>query len=213
MAEHRSERRARRSVALIAWVLAVTLGLVAGLVVARRLTPERPQAGPVAVVPVPGVGADDGGETARVLLPAGTPSHAAKGEPHVRPWSEMRLRIPAIGLDSGVAEGVELASLASAVGHWPGTALPGRPGNMVLAGHRTTHGAPFRRLDELNVGDEATIGPAGSAVTYRVTDTEIVNPNQLDVARPTVDATATLFACHPPGSARQRIVVRLESDR
>ncbi|MFZ1441075.1 MAG: hypothetical protein WAS75_18285, partial [Candidatus Microthrix subdominans] len=69
MAEHRSERRARRSVALIAWVLAVTLGLVAGLVVARRLTPERSQAGPVAVVPVPGVGADDGGETARVLLP------------------------------------------------------------------------------------------------------------------------------------------------
>lgn len=50
-------------------------------------------------------------------------------------------------------------------------------------------------------------------MTYRVTDTEIVNPNQLDVARPTVDATATLFACHPPGSARQRIVVRLESDR
>ncbi|HMS48658.1 class E sortase [Candidatus Neomicrothrix sp.] len=211
MAEHRSERRARRSVALIAWVLAVTLGLVAGLVVARRLTPERSQAGPVAVVPVPGVGADDGGETARVLLPAGTPRRAAGSAPDARRWSEMRLRIPAIGLDSGVAEGVELTSLASAVGHWPGTALPGRPGNMVLAGHRTTHGAPFRRLDELNVGDEATIGPAGSAVTYRVTGTEIVNPDQLDVARPTVDATATLFACHPPGSARQRIVVRLES--
>ncbi|MEZ5237180.1 MAG: sortase [Acidimicrobiales bacterium] len=46
-------------------------------------------------------------------------------------------------------------------------------------------------------------------VVYRVTGTEIVDPDDVEVARPTDDATATLFACHPPGSARQRLVVRL----
>ncbi len=211
MAERESEGRARRSPAVTAWVLAVALGLAAGLVVARRLAPERSPAAPVGVVPVPGVAPGDA-ETARVLLPAGTPQRALAHEPELRPWAETRLRIPAIDLDSAVAEGVDLASLASAVGHWPGTGLPGEPGNMVLAGHRTTHGAPFRRLDELGAGDEVIVGPAGAPVTYRVTGTEIVSPDQLDVARPSTGATATLFACHPPGSARQRIVVRLEAD-
>lgn len=211
MAERESGGRASRKAAVVAWLLAVTLGLAAGAVVTQRVVRERPQSGPVGVAPVPGVGPDEARETAEVLLPAGTPQHAAERPGGDVRWAEVRLRIPAVNLDSGVAEGVDLASLGSAVGHWPGTALPGEPGNMVLAGHRTTHGAPFRRLDELKVGDEAYIGPAGATVTYRVTGTEVVSPDRLDVARPTTGATATLFACHPPGSARQRIVVRLES--
>ncbi|MEZ5237179.1 MAG: class E sortase [Acidimicrobiales bacterium] len=60
----------------------------------------------------------------------------------------------ALDLDVPVVEGVDLGSLSHGVGHWPGTAGPGEVGNMVIAGHRTTHGAP-RRLDELAIGDEA----------------------------------------------------------
>lgn len=213
MTERDDERRGHRSVALGVWALAVVVGLFAGVAVVGRLSPERTQTGPAEVVPVPGTGADEGRETARVLLPAGTPRSAGDRPGGGVTWSGARLRIPALGVETDVAEGVDLGSLASGVGHWPGTALPGEPGNMVLAGHRTTHGAPFLRLDELAVGDEAIVGPEGSAVTYRVTGTEIVSPDQLEVARPTVAATATLFACHPPGSARQRIVVRLVSVR
>ncbi|MBL0203572.1 MAG: class E sortase [Candidatus Microthrix sp.] len=105
--------------------------------------------------------------------------------------------------------GCGLGALLRGAGHWPGTAEPGQTGNMVIAGHRTTHGAPFRRLDELRVGDDVGIGASGQVVTYRVTGTEIVDPGQVEVARPTTTATATLFACHPPGSAAKRIVVRL----
>lgn len=204
----------RRSIAVTVWAVAVALGMTAGLLVIGRLTPGRPptdSTAVVGVVPVPGRSADDGAETARVLLPSGTPRRSFERPDAGARSAAVRLRIPALGVDSAVVEGVDLASLADGVGHWPGTAQPGEPGNMVIAGHRTTHGAPFRRLDELEGGDEVILGTEGAEVTYRVTGTEIVSPGQVDVARPTANATATLFACHPPGSARQRIVARLEA--
>lgn len=80
---------------------------------------------------------------------------------------------------------------------------------MVLAGHRTTHSAPFNRLDELTIGDMMYFSDAmGREVIYKVTETLIVTPDDIWITYETGEPIATLFACHPKGSARNRIVVR-----
>ena len=120
------------------------------------------------------------------------------------------LEIPKIGVSETMFEGVRLTTLDRGPGHWPGSPLPGQAGNMVIGGHRTSHSRPFRKLDELAVGDEVIFTYDGSRFVYTVTGTEIVVPSQSDVVLTQTSAsTATLFACHPPGSTRQRIVVHL----
>jgi sortase A len=107
-------------------------------------------------------------------------------------------------------EGIRLSTLDTGPGHWPGTAMPGEIGNVVVAGHRTSHGAEFRNIDDLAVGDPVVFDTSTGSWTYRVTGTQIVYPDALWIVDPTDTPTATLFACHPPGSTRQRIVVTLE---
>ena len=203
----------RRHAAPIAvWAVTVAVGRVGGIAAVRHLLPDDQSEQALSVVPVPGADTTNGREeTAEVLMPAGTPAATTQpGIPdEITDWEDVRLVMPTLGEDVRVVEGVDLGALSQGVGHWPGTAEPGQLGNAAIAGHRTTHGAPFRRLDELRVGDDVGIGASGQVVTYRVTGTEIVDPGQVEVARPTTTATATLFACHPPGSAAKRIVVRL----
>ena len=107
-------------------------------------------------------------------------------------------------------EGIRLATLNRGPGHWPGTAMPGELGNVVLAGHRTSHNAEFRHLDRLVAGDEVVMHTLAGRFVYHVSSTEIVRPDALWVVDQTPARTATLFACHPPGSVRERIVVHLE---
>ena len=104
--------------------------------------------------------------------------------------------------------GITLRNIDHGPSHWPGTPLPGEMGNTVFAGHRVTHSHPFRRIHELVPGDEIFFTVAGVRSRYVVTGHEIVLPNRLDIVNPTPTPTVTLFACHPPGSARQRYVVR-----
>ena len=120
------------------------------------------------------------------------------------------IEIPKTGLVAAIYEGIRLSTLDRGPGHWPGTAMPGEPGNVVLAGHRTSHNAEFRRLDELAPGDEVILHTAAGRFVYRVASTEIVAPEALWIIDQTPAATATLFACHPPGSVRERIVVHLD---
>lgn len=120
------------------------------------------------------------------------------------------ISIPAIGLDAPLLDGIRLTTLDNAPGHWPGTALPGEIGNVVIAAHRTSHGAEFRNIDQLVPGDTVSFDTATGVATYKVTSTEIVNPDAIWIINQTDTATATLFACHPPGSVRYRIVVHLE---
>ncbi|MGH9271071.1 MAG: sortase [Ilumatobacteraceae bacterium] len=122
------------------------------------------------------------------------------------------IEIPKIGLTSYVFEGVQLTTLDLGPGHWPGTAMPGQAGNVVLAGHRTTLNKAFADLDQLEPDDEVTLNTAEGTYVYDVVSTEIVDPSALWIADQTEEPTATLFACHPPGSVSQRIVVRLELD-
>ncbi|HEX2040454.1 MAG TPA: class E sortase [Acidimicrobiales bacterium] len=119
------------------------------------------------------------------------------------------IEIPKIGLRHRVFHGITLRNIDKGPSHWPGTAFPGENGNSVFAGHRVTHTHPFRRIDELVPGDEVHFDIAGVKTTYVVTGSRIVTPKQLEITLPTAAPTATLFACHPPGSARQRYVVTL----
>lgn len=120
------------------------------------------------------------------------------------------IEIPAIGLWSPVFEGIRLSTLDRGPGHWPGTAMPGDVGNVVIAGHRTSHHAEFRHLDDLAPGDEVIMSTAAGRFVYQVVRTQIVRPDAVWIVDQTPARTATLFACHPPGSVRERIVAHLE---
>jgi sortase A len=120
-----------------------------------------------------------------------------------------RIAIPAIGVDAELEQGIRLTTLDRGPGHWPGSALPGQIGNVVVAGHRTSSGAEFRHLDRLVPGDEVVFTTDVGTHTYVVTGTQIVGPDALWITDPTDTPTATLFACHPVGSTRERIVVNL----
>jgi len=130
--------------------------------------------------------------------------------------------IPRIGMvGSGshgarvVVEGVSHEDLKKGPGHYPGTALPGAVGNMVISGHRTTYGAPFNRVDELHRGDAIVLETRDRWFTYRVTSEEIVAPSAVEVTYAVPgqkDAVATkrlltLTTCNPKYSARQRLIV------
>ena len=117
------------------------------------------------------------------------------------------IRIPAIGVDKIVVEGVALPDLKKGPGHYPESPLPGQEGNAAIAGHRTTYGAPFNRIDELVPGDEITVETVQGEFTYVVKEQQIVSPTSVEVLEDKGDNRLTLTACHPKYSARQRIVV------
>jgi sortase A len=118
-----------------------------------------------------------------------------------------RLAIPDIGVDKIVVEGVSLEDLKHGPGHYPDTPLPGQPGNAAIAGHRTTYGAPFNRINELENGDEIRVTTQQGAFRYEVMGQQIVSPSQVEVLNNQGDNRLTLTACHPKYSASQRIIV------
>lgn len=119
------------------------------------------------------------------------------------------IEIPKIGLDHKLYQGVTLHNIDLGPSHWTGTARPGERGNAVVAGHRVTNTRPFLRIDELVPGDEVIFRVDGVRSTYRVTNSLIVAPEDTWIADQTRTPTATLYACHPPGSEAQRYVVQM----
>ena len=127
-----------------------------------------------------------------------------------------RITIPRIRLGNRpVREGVSHRVLARGIGHYPGTALPGRIGNTVLLGHRTTYLAPFHHLDRLRRGDRIIVRAGRARHVYRAYATRIISPRTSSVLAPVPfrkgralrHAVLTLISCHPKGSDRRRIVV------
>jgi sortase A len=119
------------------------------------------------------------------------------------------IEIPKIGLRHRVMNGITMRNIDLGPSHWPGTAMPGEVGNTVFAGHRVTKTKPFRNIDQLVPGDEVIFDIGGRRSVYTVTGSKVVLPTALEIVDPTPTATGTLFACHPPGSARYRYVVLL----
>jgi sortase A len=114
-----------------------------------------------------------------------------------------------------VLDDVTSDALAKGPGHYPDTALPGEPGNFSVAGHRTTHGAPFFHLNQVRQGDQILVTDRdGTRYTYEVSRQQVVLPSDTWViaADPlgTGEPTMTLTTCNPRFSAAQRLVVHAE---
>jgi sortase A len=122
------------------------------------------------------------------------------------------LELPTIGLEKIVVAGVGAEDLRQGPGHYPDTPLPGQLGNVAIAGHRTTYGAPFYDLDQLEPGDEVVLTTPEGRFVYRVTEQFVVSPSDYSVIGPTGGDTLTLTTCHPRYSARERLIVRAAFD-
>jgi sortase A len=118
-----------------------------------------------------------------------------------------RIQIRAIGVDEYVVEGTDLENLRKGPGHYPDTPLPGQHGTSAIAGHRTTYGAPFRRIDDLGRGQRIVVDMPYGHYVYRVERTKIVEPTDLSVLDRVAHDRLVLSACHPLYSAAQRVVV------
>jgi sortase A len=121
------------------------------------------------------------------------------------------LRIPRIGLEVPVLAGVDELSLNRAVGHIPGTAAPGEPGNVAIAGHRDGF---FRGLKDLQVGDRIELEARGESQLYAVETLQVVDPGAVHVLDPTPAPALTLVTCYPfyfIGKAPQRYIVRAQA--
>jgi LPXTG-site transpeptidase (sortase) family protein len=119
------------------------------------------------------------------------------------------IEIPALGVTADLQRGMSLTAINRGPGWWPGTAMPGELGNVVVAGHRTTYSRPFYRLNELQAGDQVIFTTDTGRYVYEVRGVIVVPETWIDIATQSYAHTATLFACHPPGSATERIVAKL----
>jgi len=122
------------------------------------------------------------------------------------------LQIPTAHIDDFIVGGSDVEALRDGPGHAPQTPLPGQQGLAVIAGHRTTYGAPFGDLDLVQVGDRITVNwPSGETFDFEVTEATIIPADELQeslVALDANDAELLLVTCHPKQSVRERIVIR-----
>jgi LPXTG-site transpeptidase (sortase) family protein len=118
-----------------------------------------------------------------------------------------RLVIPAAGVDEVILKGISGSQLADGPGWYPTSSAPGMTGNVAIAGHRTTHGAPFGDLDDLKPGDRMVLSTFEMDITYAVASVTIVDPRRTEVVANTSDNRITLTTCHPKFSDRQRLIV------
>jgi sortase A len=119
-----------------------------------------------------------------------------------------RLEIPRLNVTAMVREGADGKTLRRAVGHIPGTALPGEAGNVALAGHRDTF---FRALRDIRKDDTIQFETESGIYRYQVESTEIVGPRDVGVLAASNQDTLTLVTCYPfyyVGSAPKRFIVR-----
>jgi sortase A len=147
---------------------------------------------------------------ARAVAPA-TAAPPAPSRPRSAPARGSaigRIEIPRLGVNAVVRAGSDARTLRLAVGHIPGTSLPGEQGNSGFAAHRDTF---FRRLGDIRPGDEVRIVTPEGTFRYEVEGTKVVEPSDVWVLDPTEQPALTLVTCYPfsyVGSAPQRFVVR-----
>jgi sortase A len=123
------------------------------------------------------------------------------------------IQIPKINLKKVVVQGANPEELALGPGHIPSTVMPGQPGTFAVSGHRTTHGQPFYRLNELAKGDTITIVTRFAVYTYKVSRLQVVSPTAVEVLNNVrgddgkLKSQIVLTTCNPRFSAAQRLVV------
>jgi sortase A len=230
--EEPSRSRAFRAAEIAAWTLGVLL-IGAYFVIrarqaagareeVRKFEQQREQAR--------ATGSDAPAAPAVPAVPAATPVPLSWGEPDKSLWSHERvkawtlvssvpevrsssgplavLKIPKIHLEVPIVEGTDDPALDYGLGHVEGTALPGEPGNMALAGHRDGF---FRGLKDIAVGDTMDLETVRGSENFVVENIWLVTPNDVWVLDPTPKESITLVTCYPfyfVGSAPQRYIVR-----
>ena len=136
-------------------------------------------------------------------------SASRESAPAVEPGGLIgRIEIPRVLLSVIVVEGVDKTDLRRAVGHIPGTALPGQPGNVGLAGHRDTF---FRSLKDVRIKDEVQLSTLQGNFKYEVESLRVVEPESVGVLASSGEKVLTLVTCYPfyfVGPAPQRWIVR-----
>ncbi|WP_223837718.1 class E sortase [Streptomyces venezuelae] len=181
--------------------------------------------------PAPGDGGEGGGAPVDGVVPSGAPvipvpsgGGAARPRPSAGPERAYAvLRIPRLGVVVPVAQGVSRRGVLDKgyVGHYPETGQPGAQGNFALAGHRNTHGEPFRYINRLRAGDELIVDVKGKRYVYVVgktlaetseRDTGVIAKVPRSVVRPEYGysepgAYITLTTCTPEYSSKYRLVV------
>lgn len=147
-----------------------------------------------------------GREIRPVSVPAVKPRPVEKAS---RPLSVIgRVEVPRLHLSAMVEEGTDEGTLGRAVGHVPGTALPGAAGNVAIAGHRDSF---FRALKDLRRNDEINFETLDGSFRYTVEEMSVVGPSDTSVLKPTEDKTLTIVTCFPfnyIGPAPRRFIVR-----
>ena len=120
------------------------------------------------------------------------------------------IEIPRIDVAAMIVEGIDSRTLRRAVGHIPGTPLPGQQGNVGIAGHRDTF---FRALRNVRQDDEINLTTYDRSYHYRVTSTQIVEPDATQVLAHSDGDILTLVTCYPfyfVGPAPRRFIVRAQ---
>lgn len=122
-----------------------------------------------------------------------------------------KITIPAIDVEFFVSFGTGLDVLDAGPGVWEWGVVPGAPGNATVAGHRTTHGAPFRHIDSLKPGDEIIFEiPGRPRSVFEVRGSAVVYPDNVSVTNQSDGVRLTLSTCTPVGSTAQRLIVQAE---
>ena len=188
----RSGRRVRRIVGIAAVGVAAFIGLfLLYLFGASRITEIRSQ---------------------RLLLPEFR-SLTQQGPASVADWQPAPgqpvalLSIPSIGVQQIVVEGTSASELTRGPGHYPGSPLPGRAGNSVIAGRRSAFGGPFHSIGILQPGDTVEVATGQGAFTYTVASVGSVMPGQADVIGGSTTNQLTLVTSTPAYRASGRLVV------
>ncbi|MET8355829.1 class E sortase [Micromonospora sp. NPDC005171] len=164
-------------------------------------------------------------ELAQAWGPSDDPTVAPSVGPSVKPSPPVRgkplagLYIPKLDKNWVVVEGVTQQDIRFAPGHYPTSALPGQVGNFSVAGHRNR--ATFWRLDELDEGDPIVVETKTDWYVYRVSQSRIVRPTQVEVVAPVpgepdkkaTKRMLTLTTCNPKFDNYQRLIIHAELDR
>ncbi len=155
-----------------------------------------------------------------VYAPEGVPQHQGWSVGRLRSYEKTalppsgsilgRLEIPSLNLSVMLLEGTDAWTLNRAVGHIEGTALPGQPGNLGVAGHRDGF---FRCLKDITPDATVTLTTLKGRFYYRVNGIHIVRSKDVKVLAPTAKPTLTLVTCYPfyyVGNATKRYIVTAE---
>ncbi|MGW0750984.1 class E sortase [Streptomyces sp. NPDC002587] len=190
---------------------------------ARETSGVLPSGGPSAPSGDMGRGVSPSPPRSPVAPATGEPGSGSGSAGPARDKAYAVLRVPRLGLVVPVAQGVGKRAVLDKgyAGQYPGTARPGERGNFALAGHRNTHGEPFRYINRLRQGDELIVDVQGRRYVYVVgkvlnetteRDTGVIAPVPRSVVKPDQgygepDAYITLTTCTPEYTSKYRLVV------